>query len=103
MFLSLKVELEKAKVEAQVVKEVAKVAEIVAYKRGVLETEQRLANEVAEVCRDYYIVTWNETLNSAGVSADSKLRKAENVYFPKHIREILADLSSTTLPLPPPK
>ena len=68
-----------------------------------LETEQRLAKEVAEVYRDYYTVTWNEALNSAGVSADSELRKAENVYFPKHIREIPADPSSTALPLPPPE
>jgi len=66
-----------------------------------LKTEQRLVEEVAKVCRDYYIVTWNEALNSAGVSTDSKLRKAENLYFPEHIREISADPSSTALPLPP--
>ena len=39
MVLSLKAELEKTKAEAQVVKEAAKVAEIAAYERGVLETE----------------------------------------------------------------
>ena len=66
-----------------------------------LETEQRLAEEVAEVCRNYCTITWNEALNSAGVSADPELRKAENVYFPEHLREILADPSSTALPLPP--
>ena len=37
--LSLKAELEKAKAEAQMVKEAAKAAEIAAYKRGVLEIE----------------------------------------------------------------
>ena len=65
-----------------------------------LETKQRLAEEVAEVCRDYCTVTWNEALNSAGVPADSKLRRAERVYFPKPIKEIPIDLSSTALPLP---
>ena len=99
--LSLKAELQKAKAETQAIKETAKATEIVAYERGMLETEQRLAKEVAEVCRDYYTITWNEALNSAGVSADSELRKAENVYFPEHLREILADPSSTALPLPP--
>ena len=65
-----------------------------------LETKQRLAEEVAEVCRDYCTVTWMEALNSAGVPADSKLRRAEKVYFTKPIREIPIDLSSTALPLP---
>ena len=68
-----------------------------------LETEQRLVEEVAEVCRDYCTVTWNEALNIAGVSADFELRKAKNVYFPEHIREIPADPSSTALPLAPPE
>ena len=37
--LSLKVELEKAKAEAQAIQEAAQVAKRVAYERGVLETE----------------------------------------------------------------
>ena len=65
-----------------------------------LETEQRLAEEVAEVCRDYCTVTCNEALNSAGVPTDSELRRAENVYFPEHIREIPTDPSLIALPLP---
>jgi len=103
MVLSLKAELQKAKVEAQAIREAAKAAEEAAYEQGVLETKQRLAEEVAEVCRDYCTVTWMEALNSAGVSANSELRKAENVYFPEHIREVPTDPSSTALPLPPPK
>ena len=55
------------------------------------------------MCKDYYTVTWNKALNSAGVPADSDLRRAEKVYFPKHIREIPTDPSSTTLPLPSPE
>ena len=65
-----------------------------------LETEQRLAEEMAKVCRDYCTVTWNEAINNAGVSADSELRRAERVYFPEPIREILANPSSAALPLP---
>jgi len=65
-----------------------------------LETEQRLAEEVAEVCKDYCTVTWNEALNSAGVPVDSELRRAKRVYFPEHIREIPIDPSSAALPLP---
>lgn len=44
-----------------------------------------------------------EALNSARFSVDSKLKRAENVFFPEHIREVPADLPSTTLPLPPPE
>ena len=67
---------------------------------GVLETEQRLVEEVAEVCKDYYTMTWNEALNSAGVPTYSELTRAKRVYFPELIREILTDLSSAALPLP---
>ena len=103
MVLSLKAELQKAKVEARTVREAAKVVEEAAYERGVLETEQRLAEEVTEVCRDYCTITWMEAFNSAGVFANSELWRAENVYFPKHIREVPADPPSTALPLPPSK
>ena len=47
--LSLKAELEKAKAEAQVIREAAQAAKRAAYEGGVLETKQRLAEEVAEV------------------------------------------------------
>ena len=67
---------------------------------GVLKTEQRLAEEVAEVCRDYCSVTWDATLNSAGVPTESELRKAERVFYPEHIKEILTNPSSAALPSP---
>ena len=63
-----------------------------------LETEQRLAEEVAKVCRDYYSMTWDTALNSAGVPTDSELRKAEKVFYPEHIREIPTNTSSAALP-----
>ena len=98
--LSLKAELQKAKAETQAIKEAAQAAKIAAYEWGMLKTEERLAEEVAEVCKDYCTVTWNEALNSAGVPANSELRRAENVYFPEHIKEIPIDPSSAASPLP---
>ena len=38
------------------------------------------------VCRIDCIQTWNEALNRARVEASSKLRKAENVFYPIAIR-----------------
>ena len=98
--LSLKAELEKAKAEAQAIQEAAQAAERAAYEQGVLKTKQRLAEEVAEVWRDYCSVTWDAAFNSARVPADSELRRVEKVFYPEHIREIPTDLSSATLPLP---
>ena len=45
------------KAEAQAIREAAQTAERAAYEQGVPETEQRLAEEVDKVCRDYYSVT----------------------------------------------
>ena len=85
-------------------REAAKVAEEVAYERGVEETEIRLAEEVARVCKDYCTETWTEALNNVEVPTDSKLRKAESIFSLEHIREALADLLPTTaLPFPPPE
>ena len=64
-----------------------------------LETKQRLAEEVAEECRDYCSVTWDAALNNARVSTEFELRKVERVFYPKHIREIPTDPSSAALPL----
>ena len=52
--------MKKVKAKAQAIQEAAKTAERAAYEQGLLETEQRLAeevDEVDEVCRDYYSVT----------------------------------------------
>ena len=66
-------------------REAAKATKVAAYERGVEETEIRLAEEVARVCRDYCIETWTEELNNAGVPVDFELRKAGSIFFPKHI------------------
>ena len=102
--LSLKAELQKTKEATEVAKVAAKAAKEAAYERGMEDAEKRLAKEVAEVCRDYCFETWVEALNHAGVPVDSKLRKAESVFFPEVIREAPANLPPTvTLSLPPPK
>ena len=45
------------------------------------ETEVRLTDELAGVCKDYYLEVWIEALNEARTLATSKWRKAENVYY----------------------
>lgn len=60
-----------------------------------LEMKARLAEEVAEVCRDYCAETRAEALSQVGVPADFKLRRAENIFFPEDIWEILAMLPSS--------
>lgn len=102
--LALKAELQKAKEAAQKATEAAKFAEEAAYERGVRETEERLAEEVADLCREYCTETWMETLNRAGVPVDSELRISENVFFPEHIRELpTSPPMAISLPLPPPE
>ena len=59
-----------------------------------------MAEKVAEVCRDYCSVTWDAPLNNTKVPADSELRKAERMFYPKHIREISTNPSSAVLPSP---
>ena len=93
--MDFKAELQKVKEVARVAKEAFEAVEIASYEHGVLETETKLAEEVAEVCRDYYTETWAEALNRARVPADSELKRSENVFFPEDIQEI-----SKTLPPP---
>lgn len=45
------------------------------------ETEVRLTDELARVCKDYCLEVWIEALNQAGAPATAKWRKAENVYY----------------------
>ena len=107
LVMDLKDELQKvkdaAKKAAQVAKEATKAAKRAFYEHRVEDTENKLAEEVAGVCRDYYTETWIEALNSAGVPADSELRKVESIFLPEHILEAPMDLPSTALPLLPPE
>ena len=79
--LELKVELQKAK-------EATEALEQVFYGYGVQETEIQLTEELTEVCRDYYKEVWGKALNWAGVPAASEWRNAENIFYPKDIREV---------------
>ena len=53
-----------------------------------------LTEELAEVCRDYCMVTWVEALNLAEFPTDSEWRQPGNVYYHPEIREILVTLPS---------
>ena len=53
LVLDLKAQLQKAKEAAWVAREAAEAAVKASYEHGVLDTENRLTEEVAVVCRDY--------------------------------------------------
>ena len=82
--------------------EAAEAAETASYESGVLDTETRLAEEVAGVCRDYCTEVWAEAFNQARVPATSELRSAENIFFPEDIREVPAMLPPLAVLTPPP-
>ena len=85
-------------------KEVSEAAETASYEHRVQEMEIQLADELAEVCRDYCKEVWAKALNWAEALATFEWRSAENIFYPKDIREILAMLSPpVALTLPPPK
>lgn len=51
--LKLRADLQKAKDKARMTKEAFGAAEVATFERGVMETEMRLTEEVAGVCKDY--------------------------------------------------
>ena len=57
LVLELKADLQKAKEVAQADKEAAEASKQVSYLLSIEETEIRLAEELVEVCRDYYKAT----------------------------------------------
>ena len=57
MVIDLKVELQKAKKEAQLAREATEAEKKASYQLDVEETEVRLAKELSEVCRDYCDMT----------------------------------------------
>ena len=85
-------------------REVFEAAETASYECGVQETETRLAEEVAGVCKDYCKEIWAEALNWARVPATFELRSAENIFYLEDIQEVPAMLPRpAALPLPPPE
>ena len=69
-------------------REAAEAAVAASYERGVRDTEARLTEKVAVVCRDYVTVSWGVALDQAAVPADSDLRRIDNIFLPKDICEI---------------
>ena len=86
LMLDLKAQLQVAKEATQLVKEASEAEKQASYQLAVEETQARLTEELAEACREFCIMTWDEALNAAGVPADSPLRRPERVYFHPHIR-----------------
>ena len=86
--LDLKAQLQQAKEAAQVAREAAEAAMAASYERGVKDTDARLTEEVAVVCKDYCTESWGVVMDQAGVPANSELRRIENINLPKDIREI---------------
>ena len=77
--LDLKAKLQKDEEALKVAQEVAKATETSAYERGVLETKARLTAEVTVVCREYYVETYNQALDRAGIPVNSDLRRADQM------------------------
>ena len=102
LVLELKADLKKVKEAARTTKEAAKASEQASYERRVQETEIQLADELAEVCRDYCKEVQVEALNQAGALTTSEWRLTKNIFFVEDIREVLAvSILLLFLPFPP--
>ena len=82
-------------------REATKAAVAASYERGVKDTEAKLTEEVAVVCRDYVIESWGVAMDRAAVPVDSELRRIENIFFPEDIREIPGSDPPEELPSTP--
>ena len=96
MVLDLKSKLQKAEEALKVAQEATTAVETSAYEHGVLETEARLTVEVTAVCREYCAETYTQALDRAGIPTDFDLRRVDQVYYLKDLRE-------NTTALPPPE
>ena len=88
MVVDLQAELQKEKEEVQLAKEVAEAEKKAFYQLDVEETEIRLAEELLEVCCDYYNVTWDKAQTAARVLTDFTLRLPGSIYYHPQIWEI---------------
>ena len=94
LVMELKLELQKAKEVAQAKKEAVEAAKQAFYLLDIEETETRLIEELAKVCRDYCKVSQKEGLNLAGVLANSEWRQPGSVIYHPDIREAPAAIPS---------
>ena len=88
LVLDLKAKLQKVKESAQLAREVAETEKQASYILSVEETQARLTEELAEACRDYCNVMWDEALNIVKVLVDSALRQPGSIYYHPNIREV---------------
>nr|POE89676.1 hypothetical protein CFP56_38064 [Quercus suber] len=99
--LELKAELQRAKEAVRMSKEAVEALEQASYNCRVQEIEIWLAEELAEVCRDYYKEVWAKALNWAGVPAAFEWRSAKNIFYPEDIHKVPTMLPpSAVLTLP---
>ena len=101
MVSDLKAQLQQAKEAACLAREVAEAVVAASYERGVKDTEARLTEEVAVVCRDYVTESWGVAMDQAAVPTDSELGRIENIFFPEDIREIPGSNPPEELPSAP--
>ena len=69
-------------------REAAEVAMAASYEHGVKDSEARLTEDVAVVCRDYVTESWGVAMDWAGVLIDSEFKRIKNIFFPEDIQEI---------------
>ena len=62
-------------------REAAEATVNVSYNCRVADTETRLAEEVAVMCKDYVTESWGVAMDWAGVLENSELRRLENIFF----------------------
>ena len=86
--LDLKAELQKVKESAQLAREATEVEKQASYILDVEKSQARLTDELAEACKDYCNVTWDEALNVARVLVDSALRQLGGIYYHSDIHEV---------------
>ena len=86
LVMDLRAELQQAKEAAQLAREATEVERQASYALGVEETHVRLIEELAEICRDYCNMTWDEALNVAGVPVDLVWRQPRSIYYHPDIR-----------------
>ena len=86
--------MQKAKEAGQLAKEAAEAEKQASYLLDMEETQVRLAEELLEVWRDYYNVTWDKALSVAGVPVDSVWRQPRSVYYHPDIREVPSAIPS---------
>ena len=105
----LRAELEKAKdaaklakEDAQLAKEAVEAEKQAAYTLGVQETQARLTEEFAKVCRGYCDITWSKCLDAAGVPAESALRQPGSIYYDPDISDVPETLEAPSANQNPP-